>query len=137
MPTNVALTAGASRQFVRCIEVPFDYTNVAETGVSVIAAALPQGAQVVGGHLSVDTAWDTSVTATIDIGDSSSATRFGSAIDLKTAAVTALTITGFANSGGLDIKIKPALSGTAAAAGAGRLLIEFIMSGRVDEYASA
>jgi hypothetical protein len=135
--TNAVLTAGASRQFVRCATIAFDYTHIADTGTAVIAVALPQGAQIVGGQLVVDTAWNTGTTAALDVGDSSIATRYASAVDLKTAAVTALTITGYADSGGLDIQIKPALVGTAATAGAGRLVVEFIMAGRVDEYASS
>lgn len=133
--TNVVLAAGASRQYVRCIEVPFDYTNISTTATAVLAVALPQNAQVIGGHLVVDTAWNSGTSAVLDIGDSAVANRYGAAIDLTAAARTALTVTGYADSGGLDVAIKPTLVGTAATAGAARLLVEFTLSGRVDEYA--
>jgi hypothetical protein len=131
--SNVTLTKISSRQYPLVHEIAFDYTNVSETGVAVAAVALPPNSEVTGGALIVDTAWDTGTTAALDIGDSTTAARYGSAIDLKTAARTALTLTGYLNTGGLDVKIKPALVGTAATAGAARLLVEYIIKDRGNE----
>lgn len=130
---NVALKKVTGRQYPLVAVISFDFTNISTTATAVVAAALPPNSEVIGGYVIVDTAWDTGTTATVDIGDSTTATRHGSAVDLKTAARTALTLTGYVNTGGLDLALKPALVGTAATAGAGRLVVEYIVKDRANE----
>jgi hypothetical protein len=126
---NVTLKKQSNRQYPLVHEIAFGFTNVSDTGVAVPVIALPPNSEVTGGALIVDTG----TTAALDVGDSTTGTRYASAVDLKTAARTALTLTGYLNVGGLDILIKPALVGTAATAGAARLLVEYIIKDRGNE----
>ncbi|MBS0227082.1 MAG: hypothetical protein JSS23_00115 [Proteobacteria bacterium] len=57
--------------------------------------SMPDNSEVVGGHVNVDTASDDASTDTLSVGDSGNATRYYAAIDLKTAARTSLTATGY------------------------------------------
>ena len=131
---NATLTLDNGRQYEMVATIAFDYTNVADTAVAVEAIKLPINSVVTGGYLIVDTAWDTGTTATLKVGDTSDDDRYtSSAINLKSAAATALTITGYKNTGGLNINILPALAGTATTAGAARLIVKYVISGRAME----
>jgi hypothetical protein len=87
------------------------------------ALGLPPNANVIGGELVVETAWATSTAATISVGDSGSATRYASAVDLKTAARTALTLTGFRGAGE---NIRLAVNATVANATAGKATVRVL-----------
>jgi hypothetical protein len=129
---NVALKPSTARQYVLSAEVEFDFTNIADTGVPVTAVKLPFGAQVVGGALIVDTVWTTTGAATLAVGDAASGTRYAASTNLKAAARTALTLTGYVSDGS-DIVITPTLADTAAAAGKARLVVEYVIAGRAQE----
>jgi hypothetical protein len=129
---NAVLKPSTARQYVLSAEVAFDFTQVADTGVAVQAIKLPGGAQVVGGHLVVDTAWTTTGAATLTVGDSTTANRYLGATTLKTPARTALVPTGYV-SDGAEILITPTLADTAANAGKGRLVIQYVIAGRAHE----
>lgn len=94
---------------------------------------LPQGSQVVGGDITVVTASDDTGTATISIGDSASATRYASAVNLKAAARTALTLTGYQNDTGLNIRATLANATGNAAAGKVVIHVQYVVDGRVNE----
>jgi len=96
------------------------------------AIKLPPNANVVGGEIIVETAYATSTAATISVGDSGSSTRYANAVDLKTAARTALTLTGFRTSGE-DIRL--AVNATVANATAGKATVRvlYIVQGRMTE----
>lgn len=96
------------------------------------AMPLPPGATVVGGEVIVETAYATSTAATISVGDSASATRHASAVDLKTAARTALTLTGFRGAGE---NIRLAVNSTVANATAGKATVRLLytIQGRSNE----
>jgi hypothetical protein len=129
---NAKLTPSTARQYPLFAEVAFNYTQLADTAVAVPAIKLPYGAQVVGGSVIVDTAFDTGTSAVLDVGDSTTANRYANDVNLKSAARTALTITGYV-SDGAEIQITPVLVGTAATAGAGRVVVEYVISGRAHE----
>lgn len=97
--------------------------------------ALPTGAVVLGGMLVVDTAFNTTGTATISLGDSGSATRYLGATNLKSAATTALTGVGVKNAAGLPLRATIALADAAATAGAFRIMVRYLIDGRVEEIA--
>lgn len=84
------------------------------------ALPLPPNANVIGGEIVVETAWATSTAATLSVGDSGSATRYANAVDLKTAARTALTLTGFRGAGE---NIRLAVNATVANATAGKATV--------------
>jgi len=96
------------------------------------AIPLPPNANVIGGEIVVETAYATSTAATISVGDSASATRYANAVDLKTAARTALTLTGFRGAGE---NIRLAVNATVANATAGKATVRvlYTVQGRSNE----
>ena len=75
---------------------------------------------------------NTATSATLKVGDAVDDDRYtGSAIDLKTAGRTALTLTGFVHTASDNLlKALPTLAGTAATAGAARLEFHYYVQGR-------
>lgn len=69
-----------------------DYTSAAAFAL----AGVPAGAYVVGGHINVVTAWDSATSAVLDVGDGVDADEYTTTpVDLKTAGITALDVTGY------------------------------------------
>lgn len=62
---------------------------------NVIDLRGPPGSQVIGGDIVVGTAFNTTGSDTLSIGDADVANRYANAVNLKSAARTALTVTGF------------------------------------------
>lgn len=125
------ITKNTGRQEVIAATVDFTYADVPTTATVYEALNLPANAVVVGGDFVVTTAWNTGTTATIDIGDVTTGNRYGNDIDLKTAARTALTLTGFTvTNTQKTVNVTPALAGTAATAGAARLTVLYVVKGR-------
>lgn len=98
------------------------------TGKAFDVIPLPYGAQLHGGELIVKTASNAVTTHTCSVGDSASATRYGATIDLKTAARTALTLTGYVSLGEA-LRLTIAQTGGAATAGKFQVMIEFSLAG--------
>ena len=129
----MAITKQSGRQQPIEAWVDFTYADIPTTATAYDALDLPVNAIVVGGDLVVTTAWNTATTATLSIGDVTTATRYGTTIDLKTAARTALTLTGFTHTSVENlIKATTAFVGTAATAGAARLRVAYIVKGRTE-----
>jgi len=128
----MAIAKDSGRQEVIHADIPFTFATLGATAVAIEAIDLPVGAEIIGGDLIVDTAFDTGTTATFKFGDALDDDRYtASAIDLKTAARTALTVTGYrALATSNKLKILPTYVGTAATAGAGRVRIQYIVDGR-------
>jgi hypothetical protein len=93
---------------------------------------LPPNATVVGGELVVETAYAGPTAATVSIGDSVSATRYGSTVDMKTAARTALTLTGFRGAGE-NIRITQNVTVANATAGKVTLRVAYVVQSRAQE----
>lgn len=106
--------------------------SFADTAGVFEAINLPQGSQVVGGDLTVITASDETGTATLAVGDVDSATRYAAATNIKAAARTALTLTGYQNLAGENVRITLANANGNAAAGKVKLTVQYI-SGKVNE----
>lgn len=92
---------------------------------------LPEGAVVVGGEVVVETAGVGPTAYTVSLGDSSSATRYASAVDLKTAARTALTLTGYRTSENLRLTIASTVAN--ATAGKATVRVMYVMPNRANE----
>jgi hypothetical protein len=103
------------------------------TGGVFDAILMPQNAVVVGGELVVDVASDDTGTATVSIGDATSATRYGATENLKSAARVALDLTGYVNSVGENIRLTIANANGDAAAGAFRINVMYVIEDRVNE----
>lgn len=87
---------------------------------------LPPNACVIGGEVSVDTAFVGPTAATLSIGDVNVATRHASAVNLLAAGRTAFTLTGYLNSNGDNLRMS--LSETVAVATAGKVTLRVLYS---------
>ncbi len=88
---------------------------------------LPYGAQVIGGDIIVHTASDVVTTHTLSVGDSALATRYGTTVNLKAAARTALAITGY-KSLGEALRLTIAATGGGGTVGRVQVMVEFVMA---------
>lgn len=97
---------------------------------------LPDGAVVIGGEVVVETAGAGPTAYTVSLGDSGSATRYGSAIDLKTAARTALTLTGYRTANlTTSNNLRLTIASTVANASAGKFTVRvlYVLPGKANE----
>lgn len=108
-----------------------DGTSV--SGVAIANAAdLPNTYIVLRGGVMVLTAFD-GTTNTITAGDSGSAARFLSAVDLKTAANTAFSGVPFYSATIGNMAIKQTWTGTPTSVGEAYVWFEYIIPGRTTE----
>jgi hypothetical protein len=126
----MALQKRAARQSPLEAIIDINFADPTAYGTGENAFSLPQNAIVVGGDLTVITAWNSVTSAALSLGDAASATRYLSAVDLKTAARTALTLTGYKHTVGEFLKALLVQAGTAATAGDARLRVSYIVQGR-------
>jgi len=96
--------------------------------------SLPVGSVVLGGDLIVETAYTGTTVATLSVGDSGSATKYASAVNIMANARTALTIPA-ATTGGLDVIGTLALTVADATAGKVRVRIQYTIEGRGQDVA--
>jgi hypothetical protein len=117
-------------------------TDPAESGLTGPVAAtitfdcmpLPPGAVIVGGEVIVETAYAGSTAATLSLGIAGTLTALANAVDLKTAARTALTLTSplLANAG-QNIRATIAYTVANATAGKVRINLTYLIDGRATE----
>jgi hypothetical protein len=125
------LTKEVARQYPLVAVIELTFADLA-AGAN-LAAQLPPGAIVVGGEITVNTVFD-STTNTLSIGDAGSATRYASAVNLKSAARTALTLTGYkVTDANKDLLFTYAETGAAATAGAATVVLNYVVAGRAHE----
>lgn len=101
---------------------------------NVVRIALPVGAIVTGGHLLVKTVANTTGTDALTIGDSGSANRYLASTTLKTAARTALTLTGFTHTTQLELLLTRTPADTAATTLDIEVVVEYLTADRVGQY---
>ena len=94
---------------------------------------IPYNAIVIGGEIVVTTAWVGPTVATLSLGDGGSATRYLSTTNLKSAARTALTLTGYKYTSHDTIDGTRNLTVAVATAGEAYIAIEYIIEGRIEE----
>ena len=94
---------------------------------------LPHGAVVIGGDIVVTQVANTTGTDTISIGDEDTATRYANAVDFKSAARTALTITGYKTSGKLPIAVTRTAADGDANQGSVRITVQYMALDRANE----
>jgi len=100
-------------------------------GTAEAAIDLPGGAVIVGGDVTVLTAWNSATTATLKLGDVGDDDRYtATPIDLKTAGRTELTVTGYKTPNAQAINALFAQTGTAATAGQARVTVQYFVEGR-------
>jgi hypothetical protein len=97
---------------------------------------LPPGAVIVGGEVIVETAYAGSTAATISLGIAGTLTGLLNAVDLKTAAKTALTATGVAAllaNAGQNLRATIAYTVANATAGKVRVRVQYTVDHRTSE----
>lgn len=127
----MAITKNAARQELIVAHLDIGYADPTAYGTAEEAFDLPANAILIGGDVVVKTAWNSATTATLKLGDAGDDDRYtSSAIDLKTAGRTALTLTGYKHTTAQALKALIAQTGTAATAGAARITISYFVEGR-------
>jgi hypothetical protein len=125
------ITKNPSRQELVVAFVDIGFADIPTTATAYDALGLPVNAVVTGGALIVTTAFNTATTATLSVGDATLGTRYATTVDLKTAARTALTLTGFTHSSVENmLRATTAYVGATATAGAARLEVQYYVKGR-------
>lgn len=127
---NATLKQANGRQYALTAEVTIDVANMNESTVPVSAIKLPYGAQVIGGHIVVDTAFD-AATATIDVGDATVGNRYKNDFSIAATGFGALVPTGYV-SDGADILVTPTFA-DAVTVGKVRVLVQYVIAGRAHE----
>lgn len=126
----MAIKKDSGRQQVESALLTINFGDPTAYGTAEDAIELPPGAIVVGGDITVDTAFN-STTNTITVGDVTTANRYANAVDLKTAARTALTVTGFTTTPTERfVRANLAYTGAAPTAGSVRIRVDFVVKGR-------
>lgn len=95
---------------------------------------VPPGAVIVGGEVIVETAYAGSTAATLSLGIADSLTTLANAVDLKTAARTALTLTSpLLCNAGQNVRATIAYTVANATAGKVRVSLTYKVDGRTSE----
>ena len=120
-----------SRQELIAAYLDIGYADPTVYGTAEAAFDLPGNAILVGGDVTVLTAWNSATSATLKLGDTADDDRYTAApIDLKTTGRTALTITGWRHPKAESMKALLAQAGAAATAGQARISIQYYVPGR-------
>ena len=127
---NATLKQSNGRQYALTAEVTIDVAHMNETGVPVAAVKLPYGAQVIGGHIVTEVAFD-AATATIDVGDATVGNRYKDNANIAATGLVALVPTGYV-SDGADILVTPTFA-DAVTVGKVRVLVQYVIAGRAHE----
>jgi len=99
---------------------------------------MPTGAVIIGGAVIVETAFAGPTAATLSLGIAGSLTALASAIDLKTAGRTALSLTSpLISNGGQNLRMTLAYTVANATAGKVRLRVDYSVDGRTNEIVIA
>jgi hypothetical protein len=142
MSNSTILNKSSDRQYPMVAVLEIGRTALANSSPGINSNAsvssraafdVPAGAIITGGRLTVDTAWDTTGTATISLGDGGSGTRFLSTVSLKTATTTPFSGLGYKYSAADTIDVVTALADSGGTAGAARLILEYVIAGRGNE----
>jgi hypothetical protein len=108
--------------------VDFGAANAGGAAGAFDVIKLPPGAIVVGGSLTVTTAFDTAGYDII-VGDSADTNRYFETADLKALSTSALLVPGFRNPTGLDIRLTFG-SDDACTTGVASLRVHYIIDNR-------
>lgn len=129
----MAITKDSGRQYPLVARVDFTYSDLTDaTGVEAID--IPPGAEIVGGELVIETAFNSATSDTIDVGDGGDTDRYtASPVNVAATGRTALTLTGYTYTAKDTIDILWDGTGTAPTAGAGYLKVTYTIEDRANE----
>lgn len=128
----MSMTKTAARQSPIAAVFNIGFADPTAYGTFETPMEVPANAIVVGGDIAVTTAWNSATSAALSIGDAALATRYANAVDLKTAARTALTLTGYKHTVQEFLRFLAVQAGAAATAGAARVTLLYLVDGKAD-----
>jgi hypothetical protein len=129
----MAITKNGNRQWPIVAKVDFIWSDLTDATLEA-AIDIPAGATVVGGGVTIDTAFDSATSDSIDIGDGDDPNRYtASVVDAKAAGFTALDITGYTYTTLDTIDVEINSVGGGLSAGAGSLEVWYVLDGRSHE----
>lgn len=130
----MSITHNPARQTELVIE---EELSLAELASECIIAKLPAGATLTGIVAFLDTNFNGGTTATLSIGDSGSAVRYASAVNVQTGAGAGLTLVatqfGRKYTSADYVRATFAQTGTPATTGSVRIAVKYIREGRATE----
>lgn len=127
----MSITKQSARSDIKVAIIPFTYADfLGSSGVALPAIDLPQNAIVVGGSFVIDTAFNSATSDTFVAGDGGTVNRYASAVNGQIVARTALAVTCYKYTTPDTVDIRWTGVGAVPTAGAGRLILEYIMDGR-------
>jgi hypothetical protein len=131
----MAITKETTRQSVQAVMKTISYADLLTSGVGSAICSLPAGAVVVGGHVAVDTNWNSATSAGLEIGDASSAARYLASENLLAAGdeFGALLTPGFAVTNATRNILAEVTFVGAPTAGSCRVVILYVVAGRATE----
>lgn len=133
----MAVTKVPSRQTTLVATLDITYVTLGAaitTGLVVPLVDLPYGAIVTGGHFVVTTTWVGPTVCSLDLGDAGNDDRYTSTIiNLLSDTYVALTPTGYKYTAADAIDGTSIQSVAVATAGAGTLVVEYIIDDRATE----
>lgn len=126
----MAITKNRGRQHVSSAYVDISYADLA-SGVAAEAIDLPIGAQVVGGDVVVNTAFNSGTSDVMVVGDALVANRYYASASIAAAGRNALLVTGY-QSLHTSNKVRVTWTGVGAVPSAGsvRLRVDYIVNKR-------
>ena len=122
------------RQYALTAYQEFDYADLSSTAV-VPLVKLPANAIVTGGALVITTPFNSGTTDLLEVGDDHDDDKYvaGGSDNGSTAQYIAFTPTGYKYTAANTVDIKWTPDGAAASAGAGYLIVEYIVTTRANE----
>lgn len=123
----------SGRQYALVVEQPFDFQDLATAnlvgGKAKFKPKVPVGAIPLRGSVVVTTAFNGS-TPTLAVAGETTSTTYAAAASLAAVGNVALTVTPTKLGSGDVIALTPNAGGAASTAGAGILIMEYLISGR-------
>jgi hypothetical protein len=131
----MAITLSPDRQTILVASKTVAYGDLTDA-TAVACFDVPAGAIVVGGDVTVTTAWNSATSDVLDVGDGDSAARYNDDINIAATGRTALGLTGYKYTAADTIDLRWESVGTAATAGSFRIHLWYIIEGRGNEIQS-
>lgn len=135
----MAISQARGAQYPVVAKTSWTYSDAALANAEVHAVVpVPAGATVIGGGVNVITAYDGHTAATIDVGDAGDPNRYSSsAVNVKAAGNTELTLTGYSYTEADTIDITANITAsTAPTQGEVEVYVIYVVDDRQHENAS-
>lgn len=104
------------------------------TTVAKAVVKMPVNSVITGGYINVTQVWNSTSSDAADLGHTGDDDKYSATpLDLQSLGVTALDVTGYVNTGGLDLNLTWTSGGGTPSTGAATLVVEYIIVNRATE----